>query len=499
MGSAGRAAGRDAAAVTGLECRIYRVPTDQPEADGTLAWSDTTVVTVEVQAAGEAGLGWTYAPAACRSIIEETLRPVVVGSDVFGAPGTNAEMVRRCRNFGRPGIVASAISAVDIALWDLKARLVGLALADLFGRCRAAVPVYGSGGFTTYDDETTAAQLEHWTGELGIPRVKLKVGESWGTNVERDLRRVALARKCIGDDAELYVDANGGYARKQAVRMGVVFSESARVSWFEEPVSSDDLVGLREVRDHVPCDVAAGEYGYDEAYFARMVSASAVDCLQIDVTRCGGYTSWLRVAGLASATGLQVSGHCAPNLHLPVAMAVPNLRHVEYFHDHERTDPLLFDGCQSVVSGELRGGTDVLGHGMTLKDVEALRVVRPVLRGLEPRAVDARFDELFFDQIGARPVALARRDSGRTKCPPKAERIGSRRRPELLAGQLVRNVSFGTKRKEKVYRAPAPLTEPCEDRRRAGHRRRPARSRRCARRRLHHVLKYDVDRPSQPD
>ena len=283
--------------LTELGCRVYRVPTDQPEADGTLEWSETTIVTVEVRAAGEVGLGWTYAPSACKGVIEETLRDVVVGSDALGVPGMHEQMVRRCRNFGRPGVVASAISAVDIALWDLKARLVGLPFVDLFGRCRAAVPVYGSGGFTTYDDEATTAQLEHWTVELGIPRVKIKVGESWGTNVARDLQRVGLAREVIGDEVELYVDANGGYRRKQAVRMGCRFAEAAGVSWFEEPVSSDDLEGLREVRDQVPCDIAAGEYGYDEAYFARMVAAGAVDCLQIDVTRCGGYTSWLRVAG----------------------------------------------------------------------------------------------------------------------------------------------------------------------------------------------------------
>jgi L-alanine-DL-glutamate epimerase-like enolase superfamily enzyme len=350
------------------------VPTDRPEADGTLEWTETTVVVVKVTCENEVGLGWTYGSAAAKAVVDETLREVVVGADAFGVAGVYERMVRRCRNLGRPGIVASAVSAVDIALWDLKARLLGCSLPDLFGRCRTAVPVYGSGGFTTYDDETTSAQLERWTSELGIPRVKIKVAESWGTEARRDLERVMLARQVIGDEAELFVDANGGYSRKQAITIGSRFVEEAGVSWFEEPVSSDDLEGLRQVRDQLPCDIAAGEYGYDESYFARMTAAGAVDCVQIDVTRCGGYTTWLRVAALAAANGLDVSGHCAPSLHAPVATTIPNLRHVEYFHDHERVDGLLFDGCPMVRSGDLQLASSAPGHGMTAKEPEGLRV-----------------------------------------------------------------------------------------------------------------------------
>lgn len=359
--------------ISELTCRVYTVPTDQPEADGTLAWSATTVVTVEVRSAGTVGLGWTYASSACKDVAEQQLRQAVVGADCFDIAGMHENMVRLCRNLGRPGIVACAVSAVDIALWDLKARVLGLALSDLFGRCRSSIPVYGSGGFTTYDEETSRSQLKHWTEELGMTRVKIKIGESWGHNEARDLTRVAQARELIGEGAELFVDANGGYTRKQAIRLGRAMVAESKVSWFEEPVSSDDLAGLREVRDQTACDVAAGEYGYDESYFARMVAAGAVDCLQVDVTRCGGYTSWLRAAAIAGANGLQVSAHCAPNLHAHVAAAVPNLRHVEYFHDHERVDPMLFEGCIVACGGEMQLGSDGPGHGMRLKDAEELR------------------------------------------------------------------------------------------------------------------------------
>jgi L-alanine-DL-glutamate epimerase-like enolase superfamily enzyme len=351
--------------------RVYTVPTDQPEADGTLAWDATTAVVVEVRAGGISGLGWTYASAASRPIIDDLLAPAVMGRSVTAVAGAHEAMVRSIRNLGRQGVVSCAISAVDIALWDCKARYLGVSLSNLLGRCLEEIPIYGSGGFTTYDDDAARRQLEQWVGEWSIPRVKIKIGESWGQRPQRDLARTVVARQVIGDSAELYVDANGGYSRKQAVRMGRRLFEEAGVTWFEEPVSSDDLRGLKEVRDQVPPDVTAGEYGFDETYFATMVTAGAVDCLQIDATRCGGYTSWLRAAGLAAAHGLEVSAHCAPNLHAHVGTAAPNLRHVEYFHDHARIESTLFDGALSPVGGVLRPMGDALGHGMTFKESDA--------------------------------------------------------------------------------------------------------------------------------
>jgi L-alanine-DL-glutamate epimerase-like enolase superfamily enzyme len=359
-----------APAVETVTAAVYEVPTDQPEGDGTLAWSKTTLVTARVTGGGMEGLGYTYATGACKPLIEGELASAITGRPVLDTGAAWQAMVRAVRNIGRPGLVSYAISAVDAALWDLKARLLGLPLSGLLGRCREEVPVYGSGGFTTYDDAATRAQLERWAGDQKIPRVKIKIGESWGREEARDLSRIALARAVIGPEAELYVDANGGYQRKQAVRMARAMAEH-RVSWFEEPVSSDDLDGLREVRDQVEPDVAAGEYGFDLVYFARMVDAQAVDCLQVDVTRCGGVTEFLRAAAVAAARGLQVSGHCAPNLHAHVAAAVPNLRHLEYFHDHERIETMFFDGVLDPAGGALHPDPSRPGHGLTLKEANA--------------------------------------------------------------------------------------------------------------------------------
>jgi L-alanine-DL-glutamate epimerase-like enolase superfamily enzyme len=362
----------DAPAIDRLDSFAYRVPTDTPEGDGTLAWDATTVVVVTLHAGTITGTGWTYGSAGCRTVVNAELSPSLLGANPLDIAGTTEAMVRAIRNLGRPGVISSAIAAVDTALWDLKARLLDVPLADLFGRFRDNVPIYGSGGFTTYDDATTARQLEAWVADCGATAVKIKIGESWGSMPERDLHRVALARASIGEDVALYVDANGGYDRKQAVRLGQRLSDEFGVTWFEEPVSSDDLDGLRTVRQHCTADVAAGEYGYDVPYFARMLTAGAVDCLQIDVTRCGGYTEWIRVAALARAHGLDVSGHCAPNLHAHVALSTPHLRHLEYFHDHQRIEAMLFDGSLQPHHGAL-WPTSAPGHGMVLKPSDAER------------------------------------------------------------------------------------------------------------------------------
>jgi L-alanine-DL-glutamate epimerase-like enolase superfamily enzyme len=356
--------------VTGVSASAYTIPMDQPEADATLAWDSTTMVLARVEDGNDRGIGWTYGGTGAVAVITDHLAPVVTSRDLTDLPATVEAMAKACRNLGRPGLAACAISAVDIALWDLKARKLELSLTDLFGRALPSVPVYGSGGFTTYDDATTRGQLSTWVDEWSIPRVKIKIGQSWGQDPHRDLARVALAREVIGD-AELYVDANGGYTVKQAIRLGRRMADDYGVMWFEEPVSSDDLAGLRHVRGGYDGDVAAGEYGYTLSYFATMLGAEAVDCLQADVTRCGGYTVWLKVAGVAAAHQLQISGHCAPNLHAPVAAAVPNLRHVEYFHDHHRIETMLFDGTLPPTGGAMTPDSSRPGHGLSLREQDA--------------------------------------------------------------------------------------------------------------------------------
>ncbi|HEY7918417.1 MAG TPA: enolase C-terminal domain-like protein [Streptosporangiaceae bacterium] len=358
--------------VEGLDAAVYVVPTDAPEADGTLAWDKTTLVLVTARAGGQQGIGWSYTAAAAAPVVTGILSDVVAGRSALDVAGANEAMTRALRNVGRPGIGAMALSAADIALWDLKARLLGCAVAGLIGRARDDVPVYGSGGFTTYDDTQTREQLSGWVDKDRIPRVKIKIGESWGSSESRDLARVALAREVIGPDTELYVDANGGYSTGQAVRMAHQMDEFG-VTWFEEPVSSQDPGGLAIIRRQVRPDVTAGEYSWTLADSARLLAAEAVDCLQLDVTRCGGITEFLRGAALAAAHNVQVSGHCAPNLHAQVAAAVPNLRHLEYFHDHQRIERMLFDGTLDPAGGVLTPDPGRPGLGLELRSADAER------------------------------------------------------------------------------------------------------------------------------
>jgi L-alanine-DL-glutamate epimerase-like enolase superfamily enzyme len=375
MTSTERGAGHDVP-ITSVEASAYTIPTDRPEGDGTLTWDSTTWVLVSVCTGDPAlpqGLGWTYAPAPAAAVVRDLLADVVVGRSALDARATWEAMVRAVRNAGRPGLVSMAISAVDTALWDLAARLLGLPLHRLLGSVRDDVPVYGSGGFTTDREDALRAQLDGW-GAQDIPRMKIKIGESWGTEVGRDLKRVALARAAIAPDADLFVDANGGYDAQQAVRIGHHLDELG-VTWFEEPVSSDDHQGLKRIREGVIPDVTAGEYGDSLAYFAHLLNAETVDCVQVDVTRCGGYTEWLRIAALAAAYGLEVSGHCAPALHAPVAMATPNLRHVEWFEDHVRIESRFLDGFPAPDGGSIVP-PESPGHGQSVRtdDLAAYRV-----------------------------------------------------------------------------------------------------------------------------
>jgi L-alanine-DL-glutamate epimerase-like enolase superfamily enzyme len=278
-------------------------------------------------------------------------------------------MVHAVRNLGRPGVCSMAIAAVDAALWDLKGRMVELPVAALMGAFRTSVPVYGSGGFTSYPVERLQSQLAGWV-EQGIPRVKMKVGRA----PAEDPHRVRAARDAIGPNAGLFVDANGAYGRKRALRLAERFADSG-VTWFEEPVSSDDLDGLALLRDGAPAglEISAGEYGYDSFYFHRMLAAGAVDVLQADATRCAGITGFLEAATLSAACNVPLSSHCAPLLHLHPCCAARAVRHMEYFHDHVRIESMLFDSSARLEGGALSPDWSRPGLGLELKRSDAAR------------------------------------------------------------------------------------------------------------------------------
>jgi len=355
-----------------LETAAYTIPTSSPEADGTLAWNETTIVIVRAGSGSELGLGFTYADVATATLIDCTLKKNVLHRSALRVPGIWRQMVHAIRNLGRPGIASMAIAAVDNALWDLKARILNVPVVTLLGQVREEIPVYGSGGFTNYSPAQLAAQVEGWMAQ-GIRAVKMKIG----SEPDADPGRVRHAREIVGPHVRLLVDANGAYSRKQALEKAGQF-RNLGVSWFEEPVSSDDLNGLRLVRNRAPAgmEIAAGEYGYEAGYFRRMLAAGAVDVLQADATRCAGATGFLQADALCQAFGLPLSAHTAPSLHAHLCCAAQSARDVEYFHDHVRIEQMFFDGGAKLQKGALRPDLSRAGFGLEIKqpDVEKYRV-----------------------------------------------------------------------------------------------------------------------------
>jgi L-alanine-DL-glutamate epimerase-like enolase superfamily enzyme len=357
-----------AGTVSAVRAAAYTVPTDAPESDGTFAWDATTIVVVEVDGGGESGLGYTYGDASVAGIVNGALAAAAEGIDVLDTGAAYVAATAALRNTGRTGPGAMAVSALDAALHDLKARVLDVPLWRMLGTVRPTVPIYGSGGFTSYGDARMTEQLSGWAQD-GIPRVKIKVGRE----PDRDAHRLEVARAAVGDGVELMVDANGAYDRKQALGWAERFA-AAGVTWLEEPVSSDDVAGMALVRDRAPggLDIAAGEYLWREVDALGLIGA--VDVLQLDVTRCGGFTAALAIDAMARARSMPTSLHCAPALSAHAGAAMPALRHLEYFHDHVRIERMLFDGVPEVgPGGVLVPAADRPGLGLELRRADAER------------------------------------------------------------------------------------------------------------------------------
>ncbi|AVR46626.1 mandelate racemase [Christiangramia fulva] len=346
--------------------RTYRIPTEEPESDGTLKWDHTDLILVELQAANKTGIGYSYASPAAAKIISDVLLSAMEDKDALDITGLWYLMQKKVRNFGRPGIAAMAISAVDNALWDLKAKVMEVPLCKLLGMLRKSITAYASGGFTSYDPQELKSKFEEWK-EKGHHIFKMKIGR----DKEQDYKRIEAARDCIGN-SQLFVDANGAYFPKEAVAMGEVLKEF-NVQWYEEPVTSDDLDGLHFVKEHVPAAirVAAGEYGFTPTYFNRMLSSGSVDVLQADATRCGGITGFIKAHEICEAYHMPFSAHCAPSLHMHPGVALHNMQHIEYFRDHVRIESELFEGFVQATDGKMVPDLSRPGLGIEFKHANA--------------------------------------------------------------------------------------------------------------------------------
>lgn len=355
------------APITRVSARTYQIPTESPEADGTIDWQATTLILAEIEAGGVTGLGYSYASRGCLAVIENTLLPAIKGLDAFDIARCSAAMQRAVRNLGRSGVAACAISAVDCALWDAKAKLLGVPLIALLGRARDSIPVYGSGGFTTQGPPQVARQIDIWV-KQSVTRFKIKIGRDDAA----DDARLSAARAAMPEGSALFVDANGAYHPKRAMHRAQQMGKFG-ITWFEEPVSSDDTEGLRFVRGRSHIDIAAGEYCYNPDDARRLLEADAVDVLQADATRALGLSGFLQIAHLAAAHHRPLSSHCAPALHVAVMCHVADGMNLEYFSDHARIEAMLFDGVSEVRDGCLTPQSDRPGFGFALKTKDAER------------------------------------------------------------------------------------------------------------------------------
>jgi L-alanine-DL-glutamate epimerase-like enolase superfamily enzyme len=358
----------DSGRITDIKVDSYSVPTDEPESDGTFEWDKTIIIIVRINAGGHAGLGYTYGDLSTAVFIRENLKPVILGKDVFSSSLWD-ELRMKCRNLGIPGIGSMAVSAVDIALWDLRGRMLGMPVYILAGRQKEKIAAYGSGGFTSYSDERLEKQFEKWLSE-GVSMFKMKIGRE----KNKDEARINFARHVIGENNLLFIDANGAYYPREACMYASIFDKFG-ISWFEEPVSSDDLQGLAFVRSNVPSrfNIAAGEYGYDTFYFKNMLDAGAVDILQADATRCGGITGFLKASVLCEAYNVPLSAHTAPSVHTHACCSASKSVHLEYFHDHARIEEMFFDGFIKPSGGFLTPDPSKPGLGLEFKEKDTAK------------------------------------------------------------------------------------------------------------------------------
>lgn len=355
--------------ITSARVSALRIPTEQPESDGTAEWDSTTVVIVQLTAGGFSGIGYSYAQQAAANVAEDLLRKQVIGKDAFDIPAIHLALDRQVRNWGRPGLVSGAISAVDICLWDLKAHILQQPLANLLGKVRNEIPAYGSGGFTSYSEKQLVDQLAGWASS-GFKFVKMKIGR----DPAQDPHRIAAVQKALRGRAELFVDANGAYGRKQALEKSKQFADLG-VRWFEEPVTSDDRVGLQMMVEHAPAlmRIAAGEYIYVLDDARLLIEAHAVDVLQTDVTRCGGITNFLKIGQTCEIYHFPYSAHTCPSVHASVCCGLSSAINIEYFYDHMRIEHMIFDGAATPKSGALAPDCAGFGLGLELKNRDAER------------------------------------------------------------------------------------------------------------------------------
>jgi len=359
--------------IASVEPGHYRIPLPVALSDsthGTMTGFDIVTVRISDQDGAE-GVGYTYtaasSAAAIHAQIEHDLAPLLLGQSADRIETLWQQMWWRVHYAGRGGSASFAISAVDIALWDLKARKCGQPLWRLLGGNDPKVPCYAGGIDLQFPIDQLLEQTRNNLG-LGFRAIKMKVGRP---RLSEDLARVRTMREMLGEDFPLMVDANMRWSVDEAVRAARGLSELG-VYWVEEPTIPDDVAGHARIVREGGVPIAAGENLHSLYEFAAYLRAGAVTFPEPDVTNCGGVTVFMKVAHLAEAFNLPVTSHGAHDITVHLLAAVPNRSYLEahgfgldHFLDHKLA---IKDGFAIAA--------DRPGHGLAFdwKGLETLRV-----------------------------------------------------------------------------------------------------------------------------
>ncbi|MFI5339385.1 MAG: mandelate racemase/muconate lactonizing enzyme family protein [Candidatus Methylomirabilales bacterium] len=320
--------------ITNVRSVLVRIPLQRPVRIATREVRGREFVLTFVQTEdGTQGVGYTYAGTVggtmVRTAVDDVLRPLLLGADAGLIERHWATMFQDGLLVGRRGALLRAISAVDIALWDLAGKRAGIPLSRLLGGYQAEVPAYASGGYYLEGKgpDGLAREMERYL-RAGFTSVKIKVG---GASIEEDVARVKAARDAIGPSVRLALDANNAYRSvSEAVRAAEAF-QPYDIWWFEEPLAPDNIPGQAEVAEAVGMPVATGEIHQTRWDFRDLIMGQAAQILQPDAGVLGGISEWMKVAHTAASFDIPVAPHWHADLHVHLVGAVSNALTVEYF------------------------------------------------------------------------------------------------------------------------------------------------------------------------
>jgi len=318
--------------ITHVTTHLLRTPADNPLVVGLPAPTDTReFVTLELGTdQGLVGIGLTFFGGALTGALRaavDGLARLVVGDDPTQTEAIAAKLRRAAGSSGPGGIFTLALSAIDIACWDLKGKALGQSVCALLGGLRERVPTYASGALMRPHPIDYLAKAGPRLRDLGFRQMKMQCGSE--PSIAASVERVRVMREAIGPDVDLMCDINQLWSVDHAIEVGRRI-EPHHLFWLEDPTAHDDYPGLARIAAALTTPIAAGEYHYGIAPFRHLLEARAIDIPMIDLLRVGGITQWMKVAGMAEAFNLPVVSHLVPEIHVHLVAAAPNGLTVEY-------------------------------------------------------------------------------------------------------------------------------------------------------------------------